>query len=127
MMSRYSYRRGGDCGEASDRTAFRTRQADRHCCWSGILPHHPLETKSGSYIHDGSPPGYHDWAFRTRARILQRQAKARRDAAKDATTPSPAPSRALSVEPIDVADDEIDDGVSAREAIEPHVPDVDIS
>ena len=98
---------------------------------------HPLETKSGSYIYDGSPSGYHDWAFRTRA--LQHQAKVRREAAKEAKT-SPVPSRTPSlktgeslpaspssakppgktraqVEPIDTEED-LDDGLSARVAIE---------
>ena len=50
----------------------------------------------GVTLYDGSPSGYHDWAFRTRARILQHQAKVRREAAKEAKISSPAPSKAPS-------------------------------
>ena len=41
----------------------------------------PLETKSGSYIYSGTAAAFHDWEFRTRARVLQHRERAKRELA----------------------------------------------
>ena len=105
MLERYSYRRepSADTGNsafshytsaaAGTVAGLRYHGSARH-----TFPLHPLDqTKSGSYIYDGSPSGYHDWAFRTRARIMQHQAKLRREAAKEAKASEKAQSRAPSL------------------------------
>ncbi|CAE7255946.1 RE2 [Symbiodinium natans] len=43
----------------------------------------PAETKSGSYIYSGSAASFHDWEFRTRARVSQHRERQRREVLKD--------------------------------------------
>eukprot|EP00439_Symbiodinium_sp_Y106_P023264 s5069_g2.t2 len=43
----------------------------------------PAETKSGSYIYSGSAASFHDWEFRTRARVFQHREKQRSEVLKD--------------------------------------------
>ena len=50
---------------------------------SGYANAAPQETKSGSYIYEGSASGFHDWEFRTKVRVLQHRERQRREVLKD--------------------------------------------
>ena len=56
----------------------------------------PAETKSGSYIYNGLASSFHDWEFRTRARVLQHRERQRRELLKDLRASSVAKSKSAS-------------------------------
>ena len=56
----------------------------------------PAETKSGSYIYDGSASGFHDWGFRTKVHVPQHRERQRREVLKDLRAAASAKSHSAS-------------------------------
>ena len=56
----------------------------------------PAETKSGSYIYEGSASGFHDWEFRTKVRVLQHRERQRHEVLKDLRAAASAKSHSAS-------------------------------